>query len=277
MTRLAILAVGCSIVVLIAGSKSDPSSGPPTASEASTASRPEVVTNSIGMKFVLVPAGSFVMGLPDEVRNHDPPLSYAPHTVQISRPFLLGMVEVTQHQFRRVVPSSASGGAVKVAAEMPVTNITWKDAERFCSALSALPSERAAGRTYRLPTEAEWEYACRGGRKIPFEGRAGGADRAADQSAIRPIGMRKPNEFGLYDMRENAWEWCADWYQTGYYRNAPSHDPQGPESGVARVVRGRQWVFSEFEHCLLTRDPMSPWRSSPLVGFRVVCTVAANP
>jgi len=155
--------------------------------------------------------------------------------------------------------------------------MTWNEAQEFCRRLSDLPQERAAARHYRLPTEAQWEYACRGGSTKPRDGRptvtGSGANKVV---ALQPIGSHEPNEFGLHDMRGNAWEWCSDWFHPTYYRRSPELDPQGPASGITRVVRGRDWVFSEFEHCLLTRDPMSPARSSPLVGFRVVCELSVT-
>ena len=139
--------------------------------------------------------------------------------------------------------------------KLPVECVSWDDACEFCRRLSEMPAEKAAGRLYRLPTEAQWEYACRAGAASAyafgalldpadanFDGRFAGADgMPAFAGSTTPIGSYQPNAWGLFDMHGNAWEWCADWFSPGYYRDSPSRDPQGPAVGFARVLRGGSW------------------------------------
>ncbi|MGH7194085.1 MAG: formylglycine-generating enzyme family protein, partial [Candidatus Saccharimonadales bacterium] len=125
------------------------------------------------------------------------------------------------------------------------------------------------------------EYACRGGQSQPY---AWTPKRAASDDSgetagiapalpITPVGSYRPNRFGLYDMRGNAWEWCGDWFDRAYYRRSPKRDPQGPAKGYLKVVRGGDWVFVG-EVCRINYPIMSPWQRSPFVGFRVVCEIA---
>src|SRR5262249_13994061 len=145
---------------------------------------------------------------------------------------------------------SAGGGGRKAVegmetADFPVENVTWKEAVAFCTKLSARAEERKAGRVYRLPTEAEWEYACRAGTKTPFSfGRSlssrqanfdgtkpYGAARGKSLGRPAPVGSYRPNAWGLFDMHGNVFQWCADWYAKDYYENSPRRDPKGPAGG----------------------------------------------
>jgi formylglycine-generating enzyme required for sulfatase activity len=131
----------------------------------------------------------------------------------------------------------------------PVETVSWEDAAEFCRKLSAWPAEKSAGRVYRLPTEAEWEYACRAGTGTAYY--CGDGVRHRGDIAwytgnagemTHPVGMKKPNAFGLFDMHGNVWEWCQDWYDEHYYRESPVVDPQGPTSACShRVIRGGSW------------------------------------
>jgi formylglycine-generating enzyme required for sulfatase activity len=255
----------------------------------------ESMTNSIGMTLRLLPAGEFIMGLPDEGRNHDDPISgvppdVPPHPVRITRDFYMGAFEVTQRQYERVMDTNPSWHSIdgegarevigKDTSDYPVEQVSWVDAVAFCRCLSSLPAEKDAGRSYRLPTEAEWEYACRAGSVEPF--RTGYSRSSEDHSGfnvlvpssqrlpIAPVGSYRPNAFGLHDMRGNVWEWCADWFAWDYYRRSDRDDPQGPSSGVLRIVRGADWRFTGMG-CNYTRFDTEPWRTNPFVGFRVVC------
>jgi formylglycine-generating enzyme required for sulfatase activity len=212
----------------------------------------EVLSNSIGMQFVRIPAGKFLMGSPQDEAGEDD--EKPQHEVEISRPFYLGICEVTQEQYEKVMGTSPAefGGKPDHAVE----SITWHEAVAFCERLSQLPAEREAGRTYRLPTEAEWEYACRAGTTTPFSFGQGGAIKdycwfhlntrlepgevgvRKPPDVVPAVGEKKPNEFGLYDMHGNVREWCADWYDKDYYKKSPPRDPQGPKAGLFRVVRG---------------------------------------
>jgi formylglycine-generating enzyme required for sulfatase activity len=266
---------------------------------------PTALTNSVGMRLVRIPAGRFLMGMPDtperlaevfpryrgrRIAELD---DMAPHEVHITRSFYMGAHEVTIGQYRRFVEETGylteperdgtGGYGVDLATKAwsdgrrkeyswrdpgfpqrddhPVVNITWADAVAFCRWLS-----RKEGRTYRLPTEAEWEYACRAGSTTRY---SFGDDpellpkyaNTYDASSARefpewamwavkgddgypftaPVGSFLPNAFGLYDMHGNAWEWCSDWYGEDYYTRSPVEDPQGPETGTRRARRGGGW------------------------------------
>ena len=221
------------------------------------AKQTKVLTNSIGMKLVLIPKGTFMMGSPpDEVSSKE---NERLHEVTISRDYYLGMHEVTQAQYKKIMgknPSHFQGDAVaerhpetnRVVKEVdsvnhPVEHVSWSDAVAFCQRLSALPEEIKAGRVYRLPTEAEWEYACRAGsqKAYSFSGDSRilgnyGWYKFNSNETTHPVGLKKANAWGLYDMHGNVWEWCADWY--GEYPSGTSNDPSGPKDGFTRVYRG---------------------------------------
>lgn len=195
------------------------------------------VTNSLGMKFVPIPAGEFLMGTPgDEGEEYQ-------HRVRITKPFLLGMHQVTQSQYEHVTGENPS---LFEGRDRPVEHVTWKQAARFCELLSSLPDEQQGGRRYRLPTEAEWEYACRAGTTTPFN--TGDTlertqARFASKSLTEPkktrrVGSYPPNPWGLFDMHGNVWEWTNDWFDADYYRQSPVDDPQGPASGSHHTLRG---------------------------------------
>ncbi len=245
---------------------------------------PAMLTNSLGMAFVKIPSGEFDMGLADE-HFPDPPPEAPQHRVQINRAFYLGQHEVTQQQFQQVIGRNPSFHIPRQdgdppALDFPVEQVTWDDAAEFCVKLSAEPAEFAAGRQYRLPTEAEWEFACRGGSEQPYaiaERRANN-DQSGEAAGIQPalpvgrVGRYPANPYGLKDMRGNVWEWCSDWFDRDYYARSPGIDPQGPATGYLKVLRGSDWIFVG-ERCLINYPIMPPWKSSPFVGFRVVCNV----
>jgi formylglycine-generating enzyme required for sulfatase activity len=261
-----------------------------------------VLTNSIGMKLAYVPAGKFIMGSPaDEAERSDEELQ---HEVTISKAFYMGAYEVSQREFKLVILPSG----LKIQApifgekrgggpEHPRENITWYQAAGFCKVLSDLPAEKQAGRTYRLPTEAEWEYACRAGTKTAFHfGNAvsatqanfngnfpfGGAKTGQYLKRTAKVGSYAANAWGLYDMHGNVAEWCSDFYDKDYYQKSPKVDPKGPDKGVVdtdykdffRVIRGGCWL-DEARACRsayrFRAMPHDPYR---LIGFRVVCEVA---
>jgi formylglycine-generating enzyme required for sulfatase activity len=255
----------------------------------------KVLTNSIGMKLSLIPAGKFLMGSPETEPERDP--EEVPHEVTITRPFYMGVYPVTQAEFARIMGGGIRPGAFFNARQgggpdHPMENVLWKHAVEFCRKLSGLSSE--AGRRYRLPTEAEWEYACRAGtttafhfgnalssQQANFNGRFpyGGAEKGPYLRRTAKVGSYPPNAFGLYDMHGNVWQWCADWYDKDYYRHSPKADPLGPAQGVMktdyndyyRVVRGGSWL-DEARACRSARRframPSDTYR---IIGFRVVC------
>jgi uncharacterized protein (TIGR02996 family) len=217
---------------------------------------PEVV-NAIGMRLALVPPGSFLMGSPEDESGREPEEGPV-HEVEITRGFYLGVFPVTQQQYRQVMGSNPScyapegSGRTRVhgldTSVFPVEEITWADAVAFCTRLGQLPAEAALGRSYRLPTEAEWEYACRGSytcsTRFHFGNRITARHanfRGSSLSRTRAVGSYPPNVLGLFDMHGNVWEWCGDWFNPSYYGRSLSQDPVGPEAGSSRVFRGGAW------------------------------------
>jgi formylglycine-generating enzyme required for sulfatase activity len=250
------------------------------------------VVNSIGMKLALIPAGKFLMGSPRDEKGRDD--EEEQHEVEISRPFYMGIHEVTQGQYEQVMgknPALFKGNGGR--PDHPVENVSWQDANDFCDKLSALGKERAAQRVYRLPTEAEWEYACRGGARNPtafhfgnslsstqanFNGNFpyGDAPKGPYLQRTSTVGSYQPNGFGLFDMHGNVREWCADRYDEDYYRNSPKKDPQGPENDRRRVVRGGSWGDLGRYCRAAGRNWYDPADRVDDVGFRVVCVPVAR-
>ncbi len=195
---------------------------------------PVQTTNSIGMKLNLIPPGEFMMGSPEREAGHQD--DETQHLVKVTKPFYLSVYEVTQQQYERVMGnnSSKSKGTTK-----SVAMASWNDAVAFCHKLS-----EQEGDQYRLPTEAEWEYACRAGTTTIYS--FGDDTRELPQYAwyndnsnnsTHPVGELKPNPWGLYDMHGNVWEWCQDWY-AAYRSTEVLSDPKRPAQGVRRVLRG---------------------------------------
>jgi len=201
-------------------------------------------------QMVFVKGGTFTMGCTSEQSDCDDDEKPA-HQVTVSD-FYIGKYEVTQKQWREIMgnnPSHFSG-----CDNCPVENVSWNDIQEFIKKLN-----QKTGKKYRLPTEAEWEYAARGG--VETHGRASdnNTPRASKKyagsnnieevawyssnsgSKTNPVGRKKPNELGIFDMSGNVWEWCSDWYGSNYYKNSPQTNPQGPSSGAIRVLRGGSW------------------------------------
>ena len=270
----------------------------PASDESELAATPKIVTNSIDTRLVLIPAGEFMMGSRDS--DVDPREDEMPrHRVRITKPFYIGMYEVTQAEYERVFPGRKSffrwpdgGGKDRVegmdTSKFPAELVKWVDAVEFCRKLSEMPAERKAGRRYRLPTEAEWEYACRAGTKTAFHfgdsldsNKAnflgtfpfGDAEKGPFRNRTTATGSFKPNAFGLYDMHGNVWEWCSNWYGRDYYQNSPVDDPQGPARGTRRVIRGGDW-YSDGRDCRTAfRCAGLPRGTFYATGMRVVMTL----
>jgi formylglycine-generating enzyme required for sulfatase activity len=273
----------------------------------------------VRLAIVLIPSGSFHMGDSQGLDDEQPV-----RRVTISQPFYLGQHEVTVEQFRRFV--AATGYATDAEKgtgfrgafgwdptslefrmhdeyswrntgfpqedDHPAVNVSWYDAMEFCHWLS-----RETGRTFRLPTEAEWEYACRAGTTTRYahgnNPEAGvkvaniadaafagqfpeleGAVRSHDGFAYTsPAGSFAPNAFGLYDMHGNVWEWCADWYDVQYYADAPTHNPVGPSAGEERVYRGGGWFHCARGFRSASRSGDLPENRHLTLGFRVAVTL----
>jgi formylglycine-generating enzyme required for sulfatase activity len=283
-----------------------------------------VITNSIGMKLALIKPGRFMMGSATDSQGHlDDELQ---HEVEITKPFYLGVYEVTIGQFRAFVrdtgfkteaESDSDGGhgydPVKKQWDgrepkkrfdwqntgweqtdgHPVVNVAWSDAKEFCDWLSQKEKKQ-----YRLPTEAQWEYACRAGTQTRFYSGDKDSDlekvaNIADVSVkskyrdiswavswndkhpfTAPVGQFKPNTFGLFDMHGNVWEWCADWYDRRYYQKSPPKDPPGPSSSPEgkRVIRGGAWDTAARPCRAAHRGRRTPDFRDDSLGFRVAMT-----
>jgi formylglycine-generating enzyme required for sulfatase activity len=232
--------------------------------------QPPVRTNSLGMKLALIPAGEFLMGSPEdeEGRFQDEDL----HRVQISHPFYLGIYEVTQDEYQSLMGDNPSR---YIGSRHPVEQVSWKEAVAFCDRLT-----QADGVRYRLPTEAEWEYACRAGTTTrTYLGHSVRFDQGNIQGVqTLPVGQYPSNPFGLFDLYGNVYEWCADWYAADYYRQAPGVDPQGPAQGERRVLRGAGWFDGPGTRERTDRRIRSAYRGarelpdfrSNRIGFRVL-------
>ncbi len=255
--------------------------------------QPKEIENSIGMKLVLIPKGKFKMGSPkDEVGRLK---EEEQHEVEISKPFYLGAFAVTQKQYKAVMKSNPSyfspegEGKDDVkgldTGHFPVEQVSWHEAVDFCKKVSALVAEKKAGRTYRLPTEAQWEYACRGGASsTPFYfGKSlsstqanfngdhpyGGAGKGPYLRRTCKVGLYKPNTFGLHDLHGNVCQWCADPYEPDYYASSPPEGPGGPKESSDRVIQGGCW-FTYGQLCRsATRLNQVPGFRSNGLGFRV--------
>jgi len=229
------------------------------------------ITNTVGMKFNKIPAGTFTMGSPEgeEGRREDK----TQHPVTISKPFYMQTTEVTQGQWKEVMGTEPWKGEkyVKEGANYAATYVSWDDAVAYCKKLS-----EKEGKTYRLSTEAEWEYACRAGSETRWSfgddekvlGDYAWYNENADdigEEYAHQVGLKKPNAFGLYDMHGNVFEWCHDYYEEDYYQQSPEKDPQGPESAADgyRVLRGGSW-------CLNSRFTRSAFRFRLGAGYRYI-------
>lgn len=220
----------------------------------------------VTMKMVLIPAGKFMMGSPEgeEGRfNNEGPQ----HEVVISKPFYMAIWEVTQEQYEQIMGKNPSKFQCKAN---PVEMVSWEEATEFCKKVSA-----KTGKTVRLPTEAEWEHACRAGSKTRFG--FGDDDDLGDyawyknnsDSKPHTVAQKKANNWGLYDMHGNLWEWCSDWYADSY-ANASKSDPTGPACGSYRVLRGGCWSNSPQGCRSALRGGGSPVNRCDVSGFRVV-------
>jgi formylglycine-generating enzyme required for sulfatase activity len=205
--------------------------------------------NSIGMTMVLIPAGEFLMGSPDSDNDANPD-EKPQHRVRITKPFWMGMHLVTVGQFRKFVEDSNHNAGTEWQEYFPsqtdahpVVFVDWDDAHAFCDWLT-----KREGKKYRLPTEAEWEYACRAGTQTKYSFGDDWNDLVNhawfalnSNSHTHAAGQKRPNAWGLSDMHGNAHQWCEDWFNAEYYAHSPADDPTGPTTGKDRVLRGGAW------------------------------------
>jgi formylglycine-generating enzyme required for sulfatase activity len=258
--------VVCACAIIARGEDSPPSAQPPTP-----------LTLDLGPKvklnLVQIAAGKFVMGCP---KNEEYRLSgdFDEHEVTITKPFYLGAYPVTQEQYAAIMRASPSKFK---GATHPVEQVSWTEAQAFCKKASA-----KTHRKFRLPTEAEWEYACRAGTQTAFS--FGGDWRQLGDHAwygdnsgktTHPVGEKKPNAFGLYDMHGNVWQWCSDWHSESYDATAVK-DPRGPKSGKNHVARGGAWL-GDVRMCRSAfRTSSGPDTRLAYFGFRVVVESAVQ-
>jgi sulfatase modifying factor 1 len=269
-------------VYLASCDEPSPAMSPFSANEARTHQRawaehlglPVQVTNSVEMKLVLIPPGSFKIGSPpgEEGRSD----AEVQHTVKLTKACYMGAAEVTQGQWKALMGKNPS---FFTDDTLPVDTVAWKEAVEFCRKLS----DKDAGARYRLPTEAEWEYACRAGTTTPFHtgatistvqanyhgGYTYGKGRKGEyRETSTAAGTFAPNAWGLHDMHGNVWEWCADWY--GDYPGRDVTDPMGPSEGEKRVVRGGCWINFPAVCRSANRGSTVPLSWNFNFGFRVL-------
>jgi formylglycine-generating enzyme required for sulfatase activity len=264
------------------------------------------ITNSIGMKLALIPPGKFVMGSPDDEPGRNKNGSEGPqHEVEITRPFYIGVYPVTVGQFREFVndakyqtEAEKLGGAYRrfpggkwandpnatwlnpsceQTNEHPVVCVSWNDAQAFCTWLS-----QKEGRKYALPTEAQWEYSCRAGSSTKYyfgdnDQEAGDYFWYSGNSGWKtyPVGLKKPNAWGLYEMGGHVRNWCQDAYDQNYYKVSLKEDPAGPNDGDARVLRGGNWNTALTLCRSAYRYSHTPSSRNANGGFRVVLVPAS--
>jgi len=231
-------------------------------------------TNSIGMRLAWIPPGKFLMGSSRELDIQSYEDESPRHEVTITKAFYLGIYEVTQEQWERVMGSNPSRFK---GARRPVERVWWGQAMKFCKRLSDLPNEKEKGYTYRVPTEAEWEYACRGGASEFSIYHFG--DRITKENAnlgnpvgeTTEVGKYAPNAFGLYDMHGNVWEWCLDGERK--YQDRAETDPRGPTKDAIRLIRGGSWNTASVACASAYRRAIIPKTIIDSTGFRVLCEV----
>ncbi len=245
-----------------------PAPRPPTA--------PKSFTNSLGMEFVYIEPGEFMMGSPpDEPDRFN---NERRHKVRLTNGFYMQTTEVTQGQWKAVMGSNPSDFS-SCGDDCPVETVSLNDAQRYIEKLNG----RGGGRQYRLPTEAEWEYAARAGTDTPFsfgeclstndanydgDDPLEGCPKGKDRGKPVPVGGLKANAWGLYDMHGNVWEWCRDWYDD--YPDGPVIDPTGPADGAFRVIRGGSWILSAGNCRSAYRLHHSPDIRFNFLGFRAL-------
>jgi len=218
--------------------------------------------NGVSFKMVRIPAGEFMMGSPSNEPDRDK--DETQHRVRISRDFWMGQTEVTQGLWKAVMGSNPSKFS-NFGDDCPVENVSWYDCQDFIRKLNGLVS----GGKFRLPTEAEWEYACRAGTTGPYPGDLDAMAWYEKNSGSRTqrVRQKQPNAWGLYDMHGNVWEWCQDW--KGDYPSGSVTDPTGPSSGASRVLRGGCWYYVARYCRSSSRYWLGPSGRDGSLGFRL--------
>lgn len=232
-------------------------------------------TEKFGIDMIYVPGGTFVMGPGKGESRFE---EYYPNREVTLSAYYMSKTEITQKQWRDVMGSDPPELSHKGCDQCPVEGVSWPDVQDFLKKLSAL-----TGKTYTLPTEAQWEYACRAGTSTRFNTGDCLSDAQANYNCdaafencpagrsrweSSPVGSYPPNAWGFYDMHGNVIEWCSDWFE--YYRQGAQTDPPGPESGQGRVGRGGSWGFGQDECQSAWRNGFIPTKRHECLGFRIV-------
>ncbi len=237
---------------------------------------PDCEVGGIKFEFVEIPEGYFMMGSPESEAERKP--EEIQHKVTLSG-FYMAKYEVTQEQWKAIMGADNNPSLFK-GDKLPVEMVSYNDVLKFIDKLNELTQKE-----YRLPTEAEWEYACRAGTTTPFftgdnittdqanyDGTEPymGTQTGVFREKTVPVGSFQPNMWGLYDMHGNVWEWCSDWYDKDYYKNSPATNPLGPDNGSSRIVRGGSWDEYAKQIRSANRSAENPELSFISLGFRLV-------
>ena len=225
-----------------------------------------------GIEMVYVKGGCYQMGATDDDCDGTPE-ERPVHEVCVDD-FYLGKYEVTQGQWKSIMDSNTSALSTCREDNCPIDNVSWSDAQDFISRLNS----RSDGSKYRLPTEAEWEYAARSGGKSERYSGGNDVDSVAwynenSDNKLHLVGTKAPNGFGIYDMAGSVWEWTNDWYGSNYYSSSPRNNPAGPDSGVDRVVRGGCRTGEAYNMRTARRNGYTPDTRRPSLGFRLLRTL----
>lgn len=241
--------------------------------KAKTSNKPadKYVDWATGMEFVGVSGGCFEMSNDNTMLDFNKKGGSSTHEVCVDS-FMVGKYEVTQEQWLKLMEKNPS--EFKKGGNYPVENVSWNDVQKYITKLN-----QKTGKNYRLPTEAEWEYACRSGGKNesycgyklgdPVNGFKPWTHETSNEQSS-PVGKTTPNGLGIHDMSGNVWEWCSDWYLEDYYKNSPRNNPQGPSIGKSKIIRGGSWssplIYSSAS--ISAADP--PEEKGNMLGFRLV-------
>lgn len=252
-------------------SSTNPNSTNPGTTNSRSSNMPRTRTNQAGIEFVLIPPGSFMMGSNWHQRDEKPE-----HQVTINYSFYMGKYEVTQAQWQAVMGNNPSSFK-DCGGNCPVESVSWDDAQKFIQGLNGMND----GYTYRLPTEAEWEYACRAGTTGDYAGDLKEMAWYSENSGNKThaVGGKRPNDWSLADMHGNVWEWCQDWYNLTYDYGAPTDGSAWLSGGVQkwRVLRGGSWFdLDSFLRSAHRNGPYAPFPHGSSIGFRVVAIARTN-
>jgi formylglycine-generating enzyme required for sulfatase activity len=236
--------------------------------------------SGFSLEMLWCPSGTFEMGSPKGIFSGESgrQSNEVQHEVTLTQGFWLGKYPVTQTQWKAVMGSEFPLGGANPSnhkgADRPVEQVSWIDVTAFCEKLTGLESNAGrlpAGMSYQLPTEAQWEYACRAGTNTAY---AFGDSLTEEQANISggpeettSVGSYKPNAWGFYDMHGNVWEWCEDWH--GPYQSSPAHDPVGPKGSNTRITRGGAWNIHGWGARSANRSWDLPWVTRDCLGFRL--------